>query len=1151
MSDAQNAPRNTSPHSGQDGAQDGVPNLPLEKSYEIDGQRAEPGDFYAVACNPAQPVVVEACAGAGKTWMLVSRMLRALLAQAAQGGELRPDEILAITFTKDAAAEMRERLHQWLHEFALADESSLRQELLARGFTPDELNKNANDPAQNIVILLSNLYQNVLQCGREVQVHTFHGWFAALLKVAPLSVLEHLQLPANYELVEDDGQIVGQVWRRFYAALLQGGVDAQQLKADYQAVVHEHGASNTQKALRSALDKRVEFARADAAGVPAHSVKRFAEVFTEFAGLDEPEEFLSTNRDHRQKLREAARVLIDQGSPTQRDKGEELARALDEQNIANMLAALLTKEGTARQFGKLKTDERIQSAQELVLRVAKAQHQHAAWQHQQRMTRLSRALLREYAALKQEQGWVDMSDLERAAVALLSSPVLSGWVQERLDLRVRHLLIDEFQDTNPLQWQALFAWLQSYAGAGSRAPSLFIVGDPKQSIYRFRRAEPQVFEAAKEFVRDGLGGHVLACDHTRRNASAVLGLVNAVMQAAQDADELGLGAHGEPVFRPHSTDSQAIGRCVLLPRIPREAKDKRVVSLDWRDSLLTPRDLAQEQYSEREAKQAAAYLAQAIAQAHIQPGDVMVLARKRKRLVAMHEALRAQGIASHYLEKTSLMDAPEVRDLAALIEALVSPGNNLALAQALKSPLFGASDELLGSVARAARAQGCSWSHCLFHLLQKTELIDENLRGVVVNFIEPVAASLRQYQHWLNTLPPHDALDAIYHHADVMARMSAAAPAPLRASVQANLQALLASSLAVDGGRFLSPYAWLRQLHSGSLAAQSVANPLAVQLLTVHGAKGLEAPWVLLLDTDAQPAKAEHQTCLLDWPAEQSAPRRFVFLPSETQPPACCSALMQQETAARAREDINALYVAMTRARQQLIISAHEPHQSAPNSTYQRVQTALMTGAAAVQTVAVESANAASPAHSPHQLENAVLVNKMPIAAVNTTFYATKNIVNGKPEDTAQSRIGQAMHRLLERVSTQELQQRNLSEASCQAVQREFQLSPAQSQQAKHMAQTILNGQAAWAWDQRLIAWAGNEVELVAGGQLLRIDRVVQRKDTLEWWVLDYKSSHSPQQQSELREQLARYAEAFSQAQGLPAPARAAFATAQGECVVL
>ena len=116
-----------------------------------------------------------------------------------------------------------------------------------------------------------------------------------------------------------------------------------------------------------------------------------------------------------------------------------------------------------------------------------------------------------------------MQDLERCALALLSDPAVAGWVQQRLDARLRHVLIDEFQDTSNLQWQALLGWLSSYAGAGGGASgqrplSVFIVGDPKQSIYRFRGAEPRVFEAARTLRRRRPRGHDLACNHTRRNA---------------------------------------------------------------------------------------------------------------------------------------------------------------------------------------------------------------------------------------------------------------------------------------------------------------------------------------------------------------------------------------------------------------------------------------------------------------------------------------------------------------------------------------------------------------------------------------------------------------------------------------------------------
>ncbi len=136
-------------------------------AYEHNGQPVSREAFYAIACDPARSVAVEACAGAGKTWMLVSRMLRALLGGAA------PHEILAITFTKKAAGEMRQRLQEWLEEFVQAPPDRLVAELIARGVAPQA--------ALDQRPALQGLYRQLLDSGRPVQIRTFHSWFAALL----------------------------------------------------------------------------------------------------------------------------------------------------------------------------------------------------------------------------------------------------------------------------------------------------------------------------------------------------------------------------------------------------------------------------------------------------------------------------------------------------------------------------------------------------------------------------------------------------------------------------------------------------------------------------------------------------------------------------------------------------------------------------------------------------------------------------------------------------------------------------------------------------------------------------------------------------------------------------------------------------------
>ncbi len=273
-----------------------MPSKETPAAYEHNGQRISAQAFYAIACDPRRSVAVEACAGAGKTWMLVSRIVRALLEGVRADGTLgvQPHEILAITFTKRAASEMRERLYQWLGEFAGAPQETLIRELRARGV----VDKNGLEPSSKLPEQLSKLYQSVLTNGREVQIRTFHSWFAALLRSAPVALLEELELPIHCELLEDDAPAKEQVWRRFFAAVLE---DAAR-KADFEAVVFDHGRFQTEKALLSALDKRTEFDLADAHGVVDQSVQTFEQKYPDLAGLESPMQALdgrwATPTDH-------------------------------------------------------------------------------------------------------------------------------------------------------------------------------------------------------------------------------------------------------------------------------------------------------------------------------------------------------------------------------------------------------------------------------------------------------------------------------------------------------------------------------------------------------------------------------------------------------------------------------------------------------------------------------------------------------------------------------------------------------------------------------------------------------------------------------------------------------------------------------------
>jgi ATP-dependent helicase/nuclease subunit A len=1097
-------------------------------AYLCNGVAVDRDAFYAVACDPRRSVVVEACAGAGKTWMLVARIVRALLAGA------EPASVLAITFTRKAAGEMRERLRRDLRELADADDAQRVALLRQRGLDADA--------ARAAAPLAANLLDRVLAGGREVELRTFHAWFAQLLRAAPLDLLRAHGLWPGMGLVEDLDDLRPALHARLHAQLLAD----PGLRADHAGLVARHGRATLAQWLDAALARRIEIEFADAAGGLADAVPPPDLSAARWAGLPagaHPAALWTTPAGQARWLALArALAALDRAATRQAAEGiglalEAAAQADPALVHAGLRAALFTAKGLGpprkllgpRDDAALAAALREASADLDAVDDALAQQQASA--DHGALVRLARALLAQWAQLKRAQGLVDMADLELVARRLLADPLASGAVLQRLDARVRHLLVDEFQDTNPLQWHTLRGWLDGYAGAGGGGapPAVFIVGDPKQSIYRFRRAEPRVFAAARDFVVGALGGDALACDHTWRNHPAVLRVVDAVFGEALAQDEYA-------DYRPHSSEVAGdAGAPALqcLPRVPKPPPAPRAAAgapaADWRPSLRVPRRDAERQRREREAAQVADAVAQLVGEG-LKPAGILVLARKREALRHVAEALRARHLPYAAPEEARLAEQPEVRDLVALLDVLASPGHDLSLAHALRSPLFDAGDDELAVLAQAARAAGCSWWDALAALAQPTPAL-ARARALLAGWARAAAV-----------LPPHDLLERIVAEGELWPRLAARVPPERWPAARQAVRALLALSLSLDGGRYASPYRFVRALRRRALKMAAEPRADAVQLLTVHGAKGLEADAVLLVDADAPPPRADTATLLVDWPPECERPRRVAFVASEARCPPSLRGLLAAEQAARAREELNALYVALTRARQRLLVSASEPHQAAGRSWWARLQPLAVP-------LAVAPAAAATPTAS------GVTVSALPELPVPSAVTAvTAAAGSADAEREAAARLGRAVHRLLEWTTGAgagpALDPHALDAAAPAAVLAQG-LPPAAAAQAAAYARAVLrSAQAAPYFDAAALRWAGNEVTLADADGLLRIDRLVCRDAAggAEWWVLDYKLAPAPQDDPALRAQLARYRAAV-QALRPGERVRAAFVTGRGEVV--
>ena len=866
------------------------------------------------ASDPTVSAFVSAHAGAGKTKLLIDRLLRLMLTGA------NPAHILCLTFTKAAAAEMAIRLQKRLAEFVTIPDDALEDRLKSLLVTPTA---EARTRARA-------LFAQVLDLPGGMRISTIHAFCQSLLRRFPLEA----EMSPHFRLVEEhDAREALDAAREAFLpnadsaaiAALAGLASADGFGALTALLERHRDRLAPVLALPPAL-RRAAFARASGAG----AVTQADLIANAVVWPEEP------------TLREALRRARVFGSPAVAERAVQMEGWLNlppdarAEHWDHWLTHLYTSEGKHRAASTF-CNAKLSALHPDICAVTTAEQDRVAAVLQScralRCAEASAALLdlaapiiAAYGETKRRGGLVDYDDLIARTVALLSNGG-AAWVKYKLDGGIDHLLLDEVQDTSGPQWDVTDALAEDFfAGESARttAPgdgpprTIFAVGDIKQSIYSFQGAVPGEFESrraqyAARVRAAGQQWRESVLDVSFRSTAPVLRAVDAVF--ASPGSACGVCGPGSLSHLPNRV-GQA-GSATVWPLAPRPEATPIVpwtIPRANQGARSAPQDLV---------RHLARWIADQItrptmlqsANRPMRAGDFLVLVRRRGQFDrALVRELKKNGVNVAGLDRMKLTEQLAVMDLVSLCQALLLPQDDLALAEMLTSPLGNLSDESLMDLA--VGREGSLWEAL------RTRAAERPDWQAAAEFF---AALLTRVDYALPYALLAEALGPLGGRARLFARLGPEAAEPV--------DELLASAQAYATQHAPSLQGFLHWLdRSGAeVKREAEAGGDVLRIMTVHGAKGLEAPVVILPDTVSLPPDEDR----LHWTHDpQSGAELFLWVPNKDYRCEAVDRISAAAAAKRMEEYNRLLYVAMTRARDHLLICGWQPRGDVPDEAW-------------------------------------------------------------------------------------------------------------------------------------------------------------------------------------------------------------------------
>ncbi|MCB2112181.1 MAG: double-strand break repair helicase AddA [Parvularculaceae bacterium] len=788
------------------------------------------------AADPAMSTFVSANAGAGKTRVLTNRVARLLLER------VSPSTILCITFTKAAAAEMAERLFKLLGSWALADDETLRAALA-------ELDGAGRPRDGEELARARRLFARALETPGGLKIQTIHSFCESVLKRFPLEA----GVPPGFNVIED----LESASLKHAAVDLAAAAAHGDAAAAFRHLLSRMNGGTLRDLLINSLGDRGAFACAEALGwegVKSQIAQTLDVDETTSADKLTDEMFALLDRT---RLADAWAAFEASGGNPKKYCAPPLQVFLESDIRSERLAALIrlfldTNSNPRAKFGTKATEKIDPTIEDYMcgerdkfvaaldrIRAAKAFADTSAY------LTLAETAFGAYDDMKSKRACLDFHDLISKTSALLRSPGGAQWVLYKLDMGLEHILLDEAQDTGPDAWNVIEAPLQEFfagVGAHDRKRTFFAVGDQKQSIYSFQGADAALF-AEKE--RD-LGEKIAAASEFEcvplnasfRTTAPVLEFVDALFADDAVIDNV---SDIKPLIH-HCTRTGRAGLVELWPRVP---KPERAAPNPWDAPIDAP-----------SAQNPARTLADAVAAMvagwlrdgeilesqgrPIEPGDIMILVQNRggqSKSALFSEVIRALGAAKAPVagaDKFRLTDDQAALDLLSYARAVLFKGDDLSLAETLKSPFFNIGEDSLYDLA-ANRGRRRLWNELRARAGERAEwaCACEEIRAARTIALRDGAAAF--FTHILETGAPSG-----------WRRLADRLGEPMREAVEELLR--LAHDFELRNPRSLRLFLGAIIGSNAEVSRDASEHGSFIRVMTVHKSKGLEANIVILID---------------------------------------------------------------------------------------------------------------------------------------------------------------------------------------------------------------------------------------------------------------------------------------------------------------